>query len=379
MKQVRYYALSILLASIIVPLQTFQPQEAYAHGFVDQSNTGLVGGAFAILGVTGQGFTPTVDNLVAIDLFLRCQQTVVEGSLVCIDSSGSLTINIRQGAIGGTIVGTTTKSVTLPNDGSTIVEHFDFSVPVPLTPGNLYFMQFVEFSIEAMLEFNGGNQYPGGQLIFTGSTLPGNDFLFRTYFLGCTFNPDDQAKDPISMNTVRNKNIVKTIHAEKQIFDCTLEQGAIPVIVDVTIIAEIYEDMNTQSIIKKDALTITCIKQESQATLIKCESSIPDDETVPVRDCAEESIAHPQEMNTVNKGSIVKTIEAQKEVFICDFGNSNHHDDKKVDVVLFSEIWENLSLLPSNPVVKHTFEVLRCTIVIDEAEVESCKFSTIQN
>jgi hypothetical protein len=384
MKQVRYYALSMLLASIIVPLQIFQAQEAYGHGIVDQSFT--TGGVLnSISGVTGQGFTPTVNNLVAVDLFLACDFKTIDPNPeedgdeidVCDDPSGSLTVNIRQGAVNGPVVGTTSKSLNLPAFPSVSVEHFDFPASVPLIPGNQYFMEFQESNMEAMLDSNCNNLYAGGTFIQNGVDTTDCDALFRTYFLGgCLYVSDRQPEDPISMNTVRNNNIAKTIHAEKQIFECTLEQGDIPVIVDVTIIAEIYEDMNTQTIIKKDALTITCIKEESQATLIQCESSIPDEEIVPVRNCTEDSIEHPQEMNTVNKGSIVKTIEAQKEVFLCTLDDGTR---KKVDVVLFTEIWENLGLLPNNPVVKHTFESMRCIILIDEAEVESCKFSTVQN
>jgi hypothetical protein len=40
--------------------------------------------------------------------------------------------------------------------------------------------------------------------------------------------------DPISMTTVRNGNIVKTMHAEKEQFDCALDQGDLRVVVDVT-------------------------------------------------------------------------------------------------------------------------------------------------
>ena len=70
-------------------------------------------------------------------------------------------------------------------------------------------------------------------------------------------------------------------------------------------------------------------------------------------------------MNSVNKGSIVKTIEADKEIFLCDLDGFatikgdpdvcvisvisrtlNDPDcfdaDKKVDVILFTDIYENL-------------------------------------
>jgi hypothetical protein len=39
-------------------------------------------------------------------------------------------------------------------------------------------------------------------------------------------------------------------------------------------------------------------------------------------------------------GKIAKTVEAQKEVFMCDFGNLDASDDTMVDLVLFSQIWK---------------------------------------
>ena len=199
----------------------------------------------------------------------------------------------------------------------------------------------------------------------------------------CTFTNTKQANcilgaqpdDPISMNTVRNNNFAKTIHAEKQVFNCKLEQGDIPVIVDVTIIAEIYEDITTKSIIKKQALVATCTKDAATGTVIECKATSPSQDPVFVRNCSEVRIEHPQEMNTINKGSTVKTIESQKEVFLCSFGDAS----KKVDLVLFTEIWEDLRLLPDNPVVKLTFEAFRCVVNVGEATVESCVFSNVED
>jgi hypothetical protein len=84
-------------------------------------------------------------------------------------------------------------------------------------------------------------------------------------------------------------------------------------------------------------------------------------------------IAEPQEMNTVIKGSVVKTIEAQKEIFLCDLDNDSRHE-KKVDLVLFTDIWENLNRLPGNTVVQESSLSFRCVVNTDEAEVESCTF-----
>jgi hypothetical protein len=197
-----------------------------------------------------------------------------------------------------------------------------------------------------------------------------------------------QPKDPVSMNTVRNGNIVKTIHAEKILFDCKFEQGDIPITADVTIIAEIYEDMSTKSIIKKQAIHVTCIKEPVRVQVLECNSGLISGGGTVARNCVEEeapaiieqAITHPQEMNTVNKGNIVKTIEAQKEIFRCLL-RQEPLEIKKVDLVLFTEIWEDLSLLPSNPVIKTTFLSMRCVIDTSTSlpTVESCIFKNIPN
>jgi hypothetical protein len=187
-----------------------------------------------------------------------------------------------------------------------------------------------------------------------------------------------QPEDTISMTTIRNNNIVKTIHAEKQIFNCELPQGDIPVIADVTIIAEIFEDINTKTVIGKQVEVVTCIKMNATATILECSLSIPSQDRTPVANCSESPIEHPQEMNTISKGATAKTIETQKEVFICTFADgtdppeSTNPNDKKVDLVLFTEIYENLNTQTSeDPQILS----MKCVIKIDNVKVESCRFT----
>lgn len=197
-----------------------------------------------------------------------------------------------------------------------------------------------------------------------------------------------QPDDPLSMNTVRNGNIVKTVHAEKEIFKCLLDQGSIPVIVDVTTYIELYENINTREVLTASAFVTNCLKIESTGSVIGCQSYVPPTTSVPTgSNCEEQSevfIEFPQEMNTVNKGSIVKTIEAQKEAFECELPNQT---EKKVDLIIFTEIYEDLS---TQTVLDIQFHVMRCvvllfddTLVSDGGErdglVEGCKFSSIQN
>src|SRR5574341_771295 len=142
-------------------------------------------------------------------------------------------------------------------------------------------------------------------------------------------------EDPVSMNTIRSGNIVKTTHAEKEIFDCVLDQGRIDVIADVTTYIEIYENIVDREVVKASVLVTTCLKEPGLsfgrtggATVIGCESYTPSSSSVHVGATCSEPVfppeaeatplLPPQEMNSVNKGSIVKTIEADKEIFLCD-------------------------------------------------------------
>lgn len=236
---------------------------------------------------------------------------------------------------------------------------------------------------------------------------------FQTCFLD-----GEQPEDPLSMTTVVGKSnvnskIAKTVHAEKQIFTCNTVQGNIEVIVDVTIYAEIYENMTFPSgepptdPIHKEVQVITCVKLEDEARLVGCEAKDPveiDDDLPVLVNCREEPIEHPQEMNTEAKGpngassGVVKTIESQKEVFRCDLdgpagtttlcpttplgrpgGNTTcRDDDKKVDLIIFTDIWEdlkNITHTPPDPTLAIDTMSLTCVIKIDEADVEACEYS----
>ena len=79
-------------------------------------------------------------------------------------------------------------------------------------------------------------------------------------------------------------------------------------------------------------------------------------------------MTNPQEMRTVQvNGKLVETVEAQKEVFFCDTNRSPTFvgDEKKVDLVIFTKILENLND-PSNPTITKTFIGFRCVTVLQE-------------
>ena len=189
--------------------------------------------------------------------------------------------------------------------------------------------------------------------------------------------------DPITMSSVRNGHIVKTIHSEKEVFDCNLGQGNSDVVVDVTTYIEIYENITAREILETHFVVTTCLKDPDLAQLIDCESYEPDNSIVPTGTGCEEAILDaPQETNTINKGKIAKTIDAQKEVFICDFDPTNTDVVKKVDIVIFAEVYEDLSTQTTTEV---QFHAARCVILItdddseQDARVEGCVFTDIPN
>jgi len=212
-------------------------------------------------------------------------------------------------------------------------------------------------------------------------------------YFDCRLFFGDQLSDPFEMNTVRVQDIAKTIIAEKEIFRCQTEQGNIDVLVDVTVVAEILENMTNKNIISKQAHVIYCVKlapigqtingPNGDGTLLGCDTDIPNADFVPVTDCTSFGLHDEmQEMNTVNKLKTVKTIIAQKELLYCTFGNGGQptlpdSDDKKVEQYTIEEIWENLNLAPADTVVQQSVESLRCTTLVTEAFVESCQFTSV--
>lgn len=123
----------------------------------------------------GQSFTPTYPQLWRVDLGLENP------------SAGpvSLTLNIRQGTIAGTIVGT--QAFTVPVGGPSFVSVYFTPYPgVTLTPGMTYVLDLVGGGAATVRWYiqNPGGTYPGGTAITDGSAEPGGDYSFKTYGFG---------------------------------------------------------------------------------------------------------------------------------------------------------------------------------------------------
>ena len=197
-------------------------------------------------------------------------------------------------------------------------------------------------------------------------------------------------EDPVSLNTIKSGNIIKTIYAEKEVFDCQRDPGNLDTIADLTIIAEIFEDIDTRSVLIKRFTSVICLKNNATAVepkVIDCSTQTVNTGELDLINCIDRPLEHPQEINTVKRGKIVKTIEMQKEVFLCDpddlppdpssIPSPLDSDDRKISVVIFTEIWEDLSLLPGDTITQKTFEAFVCVISMTSHSDHRCAFKPI--
>ncbi len=218
--------------------------------------------------------------------------------------------------------------------------------------------------------------------------------MFASYATNANGFPDydncslllDQPDDNITMQSSRYKNIVKTVHAEKELFSCFIAQTnfEMPVILDVTTYLEIYENIATHELVKASAYVVACQYIERDAAILGCESYVPSNDFAPVSNCTMLPVLNPMEMNQVKKGKILKTIEAEKKIYRCDFeGNLGITITKKVDIVAFTESFENLETLELTDV--RVFAA-RCVALVNDngplgeiqdATVEACQFLSI--
>jgi len=179
--------------------------------------------------------------------------------------------------------------------------------------------------------------------------------------------------DSVDMNTIIFKDIVKTVHVEKEIFKCITKNGA-PVIAMVSLFTELFEDLRTQSTLNKTVETVTCVKGYN-GTVSYCDSKqIPISKQYPFAVSCDPSklrilnIMSPIEMETVvSSNGISKTIEAEKEAFLCTY--KENKPTQILDVMVFTEIFEKVS---SGTVIKKNVESISCLKDINTAKVLKC-------
>lgn len=180
--------------------------------------------------------------------------------------------------------------------------------------------------------------------------------------------------DPVDMNTIIFKDIVKTIHIEKQILNCKIQIGG-SVLAMMSIFTELFENLKTQSSLNKTVEAVTCVKAYN-GTVLWCQSKkIPITNEYPLSgiNCDPQNLkienqSSPIEMETVvGPSGIVKTVEAEKEVFLCDLKQGV--PAKSLDVIIFTELFENIL---TETTVKKNIEVVSCITDLANAEVIKC-------
>ena len=131
---------------------------------------------------------------------------------------------------------------------------------------------------------------------------------------------------------------------------------------------------NQSTLNKKTVETVTCVKGYN-GTVSYCDSKkIPISNEYPFAvDCdplnlRTLNIMSPIEMETVvSSNGISKTVEAEKEGFLCSY--KQNKPTQILDVMLFTEIFEKVS---SGKVIKKNIESISCLKDIGTAKVLKC-------
>jgi hypothetical protein len=192
----------------------------------------------------------------------------------------------------------------------------------------------------------------------------------------CKIDPSAQPMDPVDMNSVIFRTLVKTVHVEKEILSCKTLQGP-PIILDISIYTEIIENIQTPGAeaLKKSFEVITCGKT-FDGTILGCvpkdiepNAPLPQNLTCTIQT---PSIPFPIEMNTVvgpvDVGRFVKTIQAETEIFKCD--PLPNGDATKIKMVtIFTEIFEDLAEMR---VLNKAIDSVTCVKDIANATVITC-------
>lgn len=189
---------------------------------------------------------------------------------------------------------------------------------------------------------------------------------------GCTMDPGFQPLDRVDMNTVIVGTTVKTIHVEKEIFLCDTTEAGIAIF-EVSVYTKIFEDMATKTTVKRSFEVITCAKT-GDGTVLGCKANVPPTALPTTTNCSPVPVAFPIEMDTVTgtgqQVNIVKTVEAEKELFNCNQPNVV----VVKEVIIFTEIYEDMT---TKSTVKRTYDSATCIKDVSHAAVIACKGAKI--
>jgi len=165
-------------------------QTSFGGDIIDQSYIPITGEGFNTSASQnlpiGQGFTPTLNSLSFVDLYLGDAGSDI-------GPGASFQVVIHSGSITGTVLGTS-NTVFVPDNTNLgvglyadfIVTRFTFAAPVSLVPNSLDVIEFMQLppivtGNDNFAAYGGplpGSTYPGGQGIVNGSPETGFDFAF---------------------------------------------------------------------------------------------------------------------------------------------------------------------------------------------------------
>jgi hypothetical protein len=172
--------------------------------------------------------------------------------------------------------------------------------------------------------------------------------------------------------------LVKTVHVEKEVLLCDREDVPSVVVVDVNVYTDIIEDLKSQNILQVSFEVDTCVK-DFNGSVLQCLSKEPPIPLPSLKCSIQESpLRFPMEMNTVAPRSgpfanLVKTMNAEKEIFECGSDNRGYPIIK--EVTIFTEKFENIDISPLSISKKNSFISTICMKTTYNATVFACDFS----
>jgi hypothetical protein len=160
---------SLKIGLLMLLILSFSVTFASAGEILDQKQE-IRDGSVAILNLypLGQEFTPTLSPLAAVELKI---ETLNPGS-----GDDTITVNIRESTIGGTILGSDSKFL---EDGFDGWLRFDFN-HIPVNPGSIYVIELVASKATFSWGYARSDVYPDGGAIHKGSPIS-FDQMFRTF------------------------------------------------------------------------------------------------------------------------------------------------------------------------------------------------------
>ena len=173
-----------------------------------------------------------------------------------------------------------------------------------------------------------------------------------------------QPTNPVDMTTVIWRTIVKTMHVEKEVFACTKPPG----IFDQDIYINKTEDLSRFPPTPSTTFEVVTCAKNNTGDVLGCVQKIPHQYTPIERTCQQSFVGSPMLNTVVAPNGIIKTVEAQKEVFGCPTSVSPQFVK---DITIFTEIFDNMA----RGTEYKTYDYVNCTKRVVDLNVIGCQAS----